>query len=305
MNDMEATPRFGVAGFPPNFFESDLRKNRENIFLWLEQRGLDWIELQCTRGVRMKAEQARLYRELAGRHGIGISIHGPYFIALASGDPEVVARSRERVLQCFALADELKTDRIVFHPGYFPGSTEDDRRSAVKQIVQELNSLKDDVPKGVCILPETAGKVSQIGSLDEILTICEQVEFARPCIDLAHIHAFDHGSMWTARDIAGVFSSVKKRLGAGFLNDLHVHMYPLDYDAHGEKKHKAFDDRIEVYEQFSIFQEPKPRDRFFPRAENFIAAIRELDVHPVVICEAYNTQDVGAALMKKLYFNGV
>lgn len=305
MNAMEAAPHFGVAGFPPNFFESDLRKNRENIFLWLEQLGLDWIELQCTRGVKMKPEQAHLYRELASQHGIGISIHGPYFIALASGNPDVVARSRDRVLQCFELAGELKTDRIIFHPGYFPGSTEGDRRLAIKQIIKELNSLKDDVPKGIYLLPETAGKVSQIGSLDEILAICEQVEFAKPCIDLAHIHAFERGSLWTTQDITNVFSRVKERLGSEYLNSLHVHMYPLDYDMHGEKKHKAFDDRIETYEQLSVFQDLPPQDRFFPRAEYFIASIKELDIHPVTICEAYNTQDVGAALMKKLYFNGV
>lgn len=305
MDAMKISTRFGVAGFPPNFFESDLRKNRENIFSWLEQLELDWIELQCTRGVRMKPEQAYLYRKLAKEHSIGISIHGPYFISLASGDPDVVARSRERVLQCFALAEMLQSDRIVFHPGYFPGNTEDDRRSAVNQIVQELNLLKNDVPKGVYLLPETAGKTSQIGSLDEVLSICEQVEFTRPCIDLAHIHAFERGSLWTADDITRVFSKVKERLGAERLNGLHVHMYPVDYNNHGEKKHKAFDDRIEPFEQLSILQEePFLRDRFFPRAEDFIASIKKLGISPVVVCEAYNTQDVGAALMKKLYFNG-
>ena len=58
MNIQETAPHFGVAGFPPNFFESDLRKKRENIFLWLNQLGLDWIELQCTRGVKIRVDQA-------------------------------------------------------------------------------------------------------------------------------------------------------------------------------------------------------------------------------------------------------
>lgn len=295
-------PQFGVAGFPPNFFISDLRKNRENIFQWLDNLQLDWIELQCTRGVKMKAEQAHLYRELAKQHEIGISIHGPYFISLASGDPEVVARSRERVLQCFALATELKSDRIVFHPGFFPGDTKDDRRMAVTRIIQELNGLKNDVPKGVCILPETAGRTSQIGSLDEILEICESVEYARPCIDLAHVHAFEQGSLWTTQSITNVFLQIKTRLGSAYLDDLHVHMYPVEYNNHGEKKHKAFSDYVDSYEQLSVFQSKPQHNRFFPRAENFIESIKQLAIHPVVVCEAYNTQDVGALMMKKLYF---
>ena len=227
-------PRFGVAGFPPNFFASALKKNRENIFQWLEELDLDWIELQCTRGVKMKAEQAHLYRNLAANHGIGMSIHGPYFISLASGDPDVVARSRDRLIQCFELATQLQTDRIIFHPGYFPGETADDRRLAVNQIVQELNKLKHDVPSGVHVYPETAGKNSQIGSLDEIIEICERVDYAKPCIDLAHIHAFEHGCLWNAHDISDVFLQINNRLGDSYLDhkikqNFHDQMIQIEY----------------------------------------------------------------------------
>jgi len=298
-------PQFGVAGFPPNYFESDLRRKRENVFLWLKQLHLDWIELQCTRGVRMKLEQAHLYRRLAEQYGIGISIHGPYFIALASGDRDVVSRSRKRVLDCFKLASELQSHRIIFHPGYFPGNSEYDRKEAVHQIICELNALRHDVSKGVYIYPETAGKNSQIGSLDEIMEICEQVEFARPCIDLAHIHAFTHGTLWDTQDISNVFNRIHQRLGPEYMNDIHIHMYPVDFTSRGERKHKAFDDRIEESEQQSLFDPGGQRDRFYPQVEHFISAIIQARLHPVVICEAYNTQDIGATLMKDLYFSTI
>lgn len=302
MSTVEPTPFFGTAGFPPNFFA--VHKKRENIFSWLEDLNLDWIELQCTRGVKMKAEQARLYREMARQHKIGISIHGPYFISLASDNEDVVERSRERIIQCVALASELGTGRIVFHPGYFPGKTQNDRRAAVEQIVRELNGLKHDIPKGIYLLPETAGKCSQIGSLDEIIEICQRVEFAQPCIDLAHVHAFNQGSLWTEQDISATLCRVGEQLGSKCLDRLHIHMYPVDFGASGEKKHKAFDDRIETCEQLSIFGGVEQQNMFFPRAEHFIAVVKKLNIHPVVICEAYNTQDVGAALMKKIYFDG-
>jgi deoxyribonuclease-4 len=304
-NGVIDVPRFGVAGFPPNFFVSEIKKKRENIFQWLDELDLDWIELQCTRGVKMKAEQAHLYRELADQHGIGISIHGPYFISLASGNSDVVARSRDRILQCFDLATQLQTDRIIFHPGYFPGKTADDRRLAVNRIVHELNSLRHDVPNGVCVYPETAGKNSQIGSLDEIIKICERVDYAKPCIDLAHIHAFEHGSLWNVSDITNVFLQIKSRLGDSYLDSIHVHMYPVDYDSHGEKKHKAFSDSFDSFEQLSVFDDARTVNQYYPRAESFIEAIAQLRLYPVVVCEAYNTQDVGAQLMKKLFFDGV
>lgn len=296
----EIRPRFGVAGFPPNFMQSDLRKNRENIFKWLNGLGLDWIELQCTRGVKMKPEQAHIYHDLAEQYGIGISIHGPYFIALASGDADVVKRSRERVLQCFALAVELKSHRIIFHPGFFPGNTAEDRRKAVRQIIDELNALKSDAPENVYILPETAGKCSQIGSLDEILEICENVEFARPCIDLAHVHAFERGCLWTPQSISEVFARIGERLGLSYMDSLHVHMCPVEYDSRGEVRHRAFHERIER-QQLSVFESLQPHNQYFPRAEDFIESIKELKLHPVVVCEAHDTQDVGAMLMKQLF----
>lgn len=294
-----SAPLFGVAGFPPNFFKSEFGKKRENIFAWLNQLGLDWIELQNTYGVKMKDDQAQLYKKLGNQHGIGISIHGPYFISLASSKEEVVVRSRERVLQCIHLADTIQSSRIIFHPGYCAGKTVEDRSAGIRQIIDELLKLKDDIPKGMYLYPETAGKKSQLGSLDEILQICDAVEFARPCLDLAHIHGFQGGSLWTAEDIANIFDTVSQRFGRDYLKDIHVHMYPVDFDHNGEKKHKAFADIIDV--SSAISDTDVSHVSYHPQSDNFITAIKKLDISPVVVCEARDTQDVGALLMKQLF----
>ena len=55
---MKDEAKFGVAGFPINFFNSEYGKKRDNIFKWLEEINLDCIELQCTYGIRMQEEQA-------------------------------------------------------------------------------------------------------------------------------------------------------------------------------------------------------------------------------------------------------
>lgn len=60
--------KFCVAGFPLNFFNSLYGKKRENIFKWINEIGLDGIELQCAYGIKMKKEQALLYRELAEKN---------------------------------------------------------------------------------------------------------------------------------------------------------------------------------------------------------------------------------------------
>lgn len=291
---------FGVAGFPPAFFESQYRKKRENIFEWLKSIKLDWVELQNTYGVKMNEAQAYLYRELSEKYGIGISLHAPYYITLASADEEVVERSIERILQCFKLAEQIGSKRIIFHPGHFPGKEENDRQVAIKKIIDNLNSIASKVPKGIFLYPETAGKHSQIGSVKEIVSICKSVDYARPCIDVAHVHGFENGSLTSTEKITNILNIIESDLGRKYLEETHFHMYPVEIDHNGEKRHKSFDDRIDN-QQMELFQE-NFSDRYFPLPEHFVSAIVNKRLSPVVICEARDSQDRGALLMKSIYY---
>lgn len=284
--------KFGVAGFPPNFWKSPYKSKRENIFRWLRELGLDWIELQNTYGVKMSAKQALEYRVLAEEYGVGISIHAPYYISFGSRKPDVVERSKNRMLQCFQLARILGSDRIIFHPGYPPGKSIEDRRRGVEQVIEALLSIEDSVPDGVYVYPETAGKNNQIGSVNEILEICKNVKYARPCLDMAHIHAFEQGSLASANGIMNVFQNVADTLGIDALQKLHIHMYPVEFDQHGEKRHKSFAD----------ISDPITGTPYSPTANNFASAISKLSADAVIVCEARDTQDVGAILMKHLLF---
>lgn len=284
--------KFGVAGFPPNFWASPYKNKRKNIFKWLQELGLDWIELQNTYGVKMPEKQALEYRALAEEYSIGISIHAPYYISFGSRKHDVVERSKERMLQCFQLADILGSERIIFHPGYPPGKSVEDRRRGVEQVIESLLSIEDSVPDGVYVYPETAGKNNQIGSVNEILEICKNVKYAKPCLDMAHIHAFEQGSLTSAQEIETVFKNLTESLGIDALQKLHIHMYPVEFDQHGEKRHKAFAD----------ISDPAMGLPYYPTANDFVSVISKLSSDAVIICEARDTQDIGAILMKHLLF---
>lgn len=290
---------FGVAGFPPAFFESQFKKRRENIFEWLYTIGLDWVELQNTYGVKMKDSQALLYRELSEKYKIGISLHAPYYITLASADEGVVKRSKERIMQCFDLAQKIGSNRIIFHPGHFPGKDIADRKIAVTKIIDGLNSIEEKVPEGIYLYPETAGKHSQIGSVEEIISICKNVKYARPCIDVAHVHGFENGSLKSIEKMMDILNKIEVELGRHYLEETHFHMYPVEIDQNGEKKHKSFDDRIEN-QQIELFQDSY-FDRYLPLPEHFVQVLLNKKLSPVIICEARDSQDSGALLMKSMY----
>jgi deoxyribonuclease-4 len=293
-------PKFGVAGFPPAFFESEYRKKRENIFEWLSSLDLEWIELQNTYGVKMKDEQAILYRNLSERYEIGISLHAPYYITLASGDKDIVKRSVERIFQCFHLATVIGANRIIVHPGHFPGTSKEERRSGLNQLISVLLQIKSDVPPDIFLYAETAGKKSQLGSIEEIIEICSRVSYVKPCIDVAHVHGFRDGTLTSASSICDILDLLERELGRLVFEDIHFHMYPVEVDKHGEKKHRAFHDRIHS-RQLSLF-ETDHNNYYYPRAEHFIAAIKKRKISPVVVCEALNSQEQGACIMKDLYY---
>lgn len=293
-------PYFGVAGFPPNFFTSPYKKKRENIFEWLHSIGLDWIELQNTYGVKMPDAQAYLYNKLALEYGIGVSLHAPYYITLASADDGVVERSKERILQCYKLALKVGAKRIIFHPGHFPGEDDKSRKAALQKIVDGLNSMEKILPANdIYVYPETAGKKKQIGSVEDIIYICKNVSFARPCIDVAHVHGFENGALVSTDSIIEILDKIENELGRAVLEQTHFHMYPIEIDHNGEKRHRAFDDRIE-YQQLDLFDINKA-DRYYPLPEHFVHAIIKKNIKPAVICEAHDSQDTGAVLMKNLY----
>lgn len=301
MTNICKTALFGIAGFPPAFFESEFRKKRENIFQWISTLRLDWIELQCTYGVKMKESQAILYRELAEKYQIGISIHAPYYITLASADTDVVARSVERIFQAFNLANIIGATRIIFHLGHFAGTSPADRSKGLQQLIDTLNAIKDDIPDGIFLYAETAGKKSQLGSIEDIARVCMEVSYVKPCLDLAHVHGFRDGTLKSAHSIYSVLDFFECQLGRSVFDDMHFHMYPVEIDHTGEKKHRAFDEH-NTNVQASLFAEMQD-DLFYPRPEHFIAAIKSKDIAPVVVCEALNSQEIGARIMKDLYYS--
>lgn len=108
---------------------------------------------------------------------------------------------------------------------------------------------------------------------------------------MAHIQAFQLGGLKDESSIHRMFDLAVNSLGADVLKQLHIHMYPADYDHNGEKKHKAFSDLSDVGNNTP----------YHPTAQDFVAVASQMELDTVVICEARDTQDVGSILMKKLF----
>ncbi len=276
---------FGVSGYPLAFFASPYRKDRLKIFPWLNELGIDALELQMTYGPRTTPENCRLLRAQAEKHGIVLSVHASYFIVLSSADEEKIVRSMAMLWKTYELAEILGARKIVLHPG--PLYKEDPAKVLVRTRKNVERFLKEHKKRKSVLCLETAGKVGQLGGLEEILTLCEGLEGVEPCIDFGHLHARSCGGYKSEKEIREVFKKLKK-FGA-LPGGAHFHYTPIHYGPRGELVHRKLTD---TREDGSLY---------CPRPEVVAKLLKEYKVSGTVISECHDSQEEGARVLQEFY----
>ncbi|MHC4277482.1 MAG: TIM barrel protein [Planctomycetota bacterium] len=281
---MKEETKFGVAGCPPNFWKSSYKRDSVNSPLWLAGIGLDAYEIQFTHGIRLTMERALVLRKNAESTGTALSIHAPYYVVLTSTKKEVVKNSIEMMLKCLEFASYLGTNKIILHPGTNQGNA----RDAMKRCLDNLKVIRKNTDnKKTLIYVETVGRrLSYLGSLEEIIEMCGELDFLRPCLDFAHIYAYESGVLLEKGDFRKIFDRIGEKipLGTEEMKRLHCHFYPIEFGEKGEKRHKNYRD-----------------DGYGPRFEPFLEVIAEYGLTPTIICESKDAQDEDALRMKAFY----
>jgi deoxyribonuclease-4 len=269
MIQMADRPRFGPAGVPP-FFRV-LGAKLSDVPVLLREEGLDAFEYQAVRWgqkPQMKQQDAVTLGVEAERNDVLLSLHGSYFINLA-GKKEVVEASKRRLIACATAAQWMGAYVVVFHLGYYGSGG---KRNAFRSCVEELNgvvkTMGDLGLRNVKLGPETMGKHVQVGSLDEVLTICEEVERTQLVIDWSHLHARSAGQLKSADDFRAVVEEAEKRLGTEAVKNMHCHFSKIEFTHRGERRHHILDEK-----------------KYGPDFKKLAEVIAEFNLRPVTICE--------------------
>ena len=236
-------PRFGPAGVPPTF--RMMKAALSDVPRLLREEGLDAFEYQAVRwGAKpqIKREEAEKLGLEAKEKDVWLSLHGSYFINFCGGK-DVIEASRQRLIACATAAKWMNAHIVVFHPGFYGKKPQKEVfRTCLEAVKETVESLKNLGIKNVKIGPETMGKPSQFGSLDEVLSLCEEVEQAQPVIDWAHLHARDKGRFKTIDDFRKVIEEIEKRLGTEAVRNMHCHFTKVEFTDKGEKCHHIMDE---------------------------------------------------------------
>lgn len=275
---------FGPSGNSELFYSQGYKSSLQ-MPRWLRDMGLDAYEYSCTRGVRMGAETALKLKSAAEENNIKMSVHAPYFINLASLDPLQIQKSEKYIMDTSEAAKLLGADRVVVHVGS-PGKT--DRREAFERVYKNLYSVLETLNHNqmqIHICPETMGKKNQIGSLEEILTLCLMDESLIPTIDIGHLHAVSGGGLTKKDDFRNIFETIMSTLGEVRGRELHMHYSRIEYtEKGGEKKHWTYEDR-----------------QFGPDFEYLAECLVEYRISGTIIAETMGTMAEDAVKIKAVY----
>ncbi len=271
---------FGTAGNPRSI--GDNKSTLDGIER-IAELGLDCMELEFVRGVKMGKDTARLVADVATRERVRLSAHAPYFINLNAHEPEKIKASQGRILQAARIAALCGAESVTFHAAFYLGDPPEKTYNTVKKCLGEILRQLEREDVRVWIRPEVAGKASQFGTIDEVLNLSAELKGVAPCIDFAHWHART-GEFNSYPEFASILLQVKERLGRAALDDMHIHVSGVRYGAKGEINHLNLEE--------SDF-----------RYVELLKALKDYDVGGIVICESPDLE--GDALLLQATYNSL
>jgi deoxyribonuclease-4 len=269
---------FGTAGIPlttPN-------PNTLNGILHLKTLDLDALELEFVKKVYLTEKTAPEVAQAAKESNISLSAHAPYYLNMNAAEPEKLARSRTFLFRAAQIASLSGARNLVFHAGYYLSNSPEDTFDTILSNTSIVSKKLKEADLIINLSPETSGKATQFGTLEEVLKLCTSLDQVTPCVDFAHLHAYS-GKVNTYDEFVSILNRIKEILGKEALDNLHMHVSGIHYGSKGELKHLLLDE--------SDFNYPA-----------LLQALIDTNTGGVMICESPSIED-DALRLKATYYN--
>lgn len=247
----------------------------------LRKLKLDGLELEYVHGLRKNLDLAKQIKE--SKKDLILTAHGPFFINLNSFEQNKIDASIRRIVDSAEQAYLSGAYSLTFHAGFYQGMNKEETYKIIKK---NLKKIVDEVKSKnlkIWIRPETTGKETQFGSLDEIISLSQEIDQVLPCVDFSHIHARSGGKFNTKQEFDDLLEKIEKGLGKEALSNLHMHLSGINYSTKGERNHLNLADSDFNYKEL-------------------MEALKDYKVKGAIVCESPNIEK-DALLMKKYYYS--
>jgi deoxyribonuclease-4 len=215
------------------------RESPEAAVELLLERGYTACEIDFEGKFWMDYPWAERLGELAREAEIALSVHAPIAGFMGHLERDKKYNMAIGMLDHSAgIAVACGAELVVFHPGFLLGR---ERAAALEAVADQLGELRARlegkgraVPFGV----EVMGRVREIGSFDDVLWLAERLDWVRPVVDFAHLHAVSDGGFTQVEAFADVLARADAVLEPGA--PFHVHFSDIAYANRNETKHLPY-----------------------------------------------------------------
>ena len=271
--------RFVTAGQPICNGNAGYKK----AFELLENFKLDGMELEFVHGVRMSPANQELVKRVSQEKNMVLTAHGPYYINLNSKEEEKIDASITRILETAKMGYSLGAFSVTYHAAFYMGM---DAETVFQKVEKSMEIISDRLAEeklDIWVRPETTGKPTQWGNLEEIVKLSKRFEKVLPCVDFSHLHARTNGQYNTYDEFSKIFEYIGQELGDVALKNFHAHIAGIEYSIKGEKKHLMLKESDMNY-------------------KDLMKAFKAFDVKGVVVCESPIMEE-DAILLKDYYLS--
>jgi len=211
----------------------------EDAAAWLSGRGYRAVEIGFAGGFWLDYESAPVLGEAMRSADIALSVHAPLAAFMGHVAREKKFKMALGMLDHTAgLAKAVGASVIVFHPGFLLGR---ERERAIADVVDQLGDVRERLGAKDRLVPfgvEVMGRVRELGTLDDVLAIASQVDFVRPVLDFAHMHATSDGAYTDVDAFASALEATDEVLEPGA--PFHIHFSDIAYANRNETKHLPY-----------------------------------------------------------------
>ncbi len=230
-------PRMGELRFGPARIPS--RESPEEAVAILQERGYTACEIDFEGKFWMDYPWAERLGELARDAGIALSVHAPIAGFVGHAERGKKLNMAIGMLDHSAgIAVACGAELVVFHPGFL---LEREREKALDDVVEQAGELRERLEKkgrGVPFGVEVMGRVNELGTIDDVLAIASRLDWVRPVLDFAHMHATSDGAFTEVEQFAGVLARADALLEPSA--PFHIHFSDIAYANRNETKHLSY-----------------------------------------------------------------
>lgn len=248
----------------------------------LKEMNLDGMELEFVHGVRMSDTNRDFVKNMS--KDFIITAHGPFYINLNSQEEEKIDASLQRIIDTASVASEAGAFSITYHAAFYMGKDKETVYNQVKTQTRRIIEILENENINVWIRPETTGKATQWGDIDEIINLSKEFEQVLPCVDFSHLHARTAGEYNTYDEFSKVLEKIGNEIGQYALENFHGHLAGIEYTAKGEKQHLNLENSDMNY-------------------KDLLKAMKEFGVKGALVCESPNIED--DCKLIKTYYEGL